>query len=92
MSLHIHFADFFVPLNHMTCFLTVAGGSLPPYEIAYHNVVPSDPTMEDMKKKVVDEGVRPPLDPSWKNNEVSMMSYVHTTGVGNPLNYGLAYN
>ena len=33
-------------------------------------MVPSDPSMEDMKVKVVDEGLRPPLDPSWKYDEV----------------------
>ena len=43
---------------------------MPPYEVPYHNVVPNDPSLEDMKKMVVEEGVRPPIDPKWKNDEV----------------------
>ena len=44
---------------------------MPPYEIPYHNVVLSDPTLEDMKKMVVDDHIRPPVDANWKNDEVS---------------------
>ena len=46
------------------------------YEIPYQNMVPSDPSMEDMKKKVVDEGARPPIDPNWKEDEVRMDWYL----------------
>ena len=48
-----------------------AAGDTHPCEIPYQYVVPSDPTREDMKKAVVMQKLRPPLDAGWKNDEVS---------------------
>ena len=36
----------------------------------YQNCVPNDPSMEDMKKIVVTEGLRPDLEERWKRSEV----------------------
>ena len=47
---------------------------VPSYEVPYENVVPSNPTLEDMKQKVVVERVRPPLDKSWQEDEVRKQS------------------
>ncbi|GFO20829.1 receptor protein serine/threonine kinase [Plakobranchus ocellatus] len=49
-----------------------------PYADVYHppfwDVVPHDPTLEDMKKVVVDEGQRPPIPNQWTNDPVRMCS------------------
>ncbi len=42
------------------------------HEVPYNNVVPSDPTLEEMRLKVVEEKYRPPVDTTWKNDEVSI--------------------
>ena len=64
--------------------MSLHAGEAPPYTIPYQNLVPNDPSFDDMKKVVVTERVRPPLDPNWKNDEVSEGSR------GEPLNKGLS--
>lgn len=46
------------------------------YLMPYQNMVPTDPSFEDMKKVVVVEKKRPPLPNRWNQSEVW-----HITGV-----------
>ncbi len=39
----------------------------------YQNMVPTDPSFEDMKKVVVVEKKRPPLPNRWNQSEVSRL-------------------
>ncbi len=43
---------------------------MPAYGSPYFCIVPDHPTIEDMKKIVVDDEGRPLLEPAWKNSEV----------------------
>lgn len=45
-------------------------GEVASHEIPYSNLVPSDPSLEQMRKVVVTDKVRPPLNPTWKNDEM----------------------
>lgn len=49
------------------CFLP---GEVGEYQVPYQNCVPNDPSIEDMKKVVVTQGIRPDIDERWKKSEV----------------------
>ena len=40
------------------------------YQMPYHNLVPTDPSFEDMKKTVVIDKRRPTLPNRWTQSEV----------------------
>ena len=40
------------------------------YQMPFYDKVPSDPSVEEMRKVVCDEGYRPPIPQSWEENEV----------------------
>ena len=40
--------------------------------MAYQNCVPNDPSIEDMRKVVVAQGLRPDIDERWKACEVCL--------------------
>ena len=42
------------------------------YEIPYYDMLPSDPSFEDVKKVVVIEKVRPGIPNRWYRDEVSV--------------------
>ena len=44
--------------------------------MAYQNCVPNDPSIEDMRKVVVAQGLRPDIDERWKACEVCLEMYV----------------
>ena len=54
--------DSFIP-PHLT-------GEVGEYQVPYQNCVPNDPSIEDMKKVVVTDEVRPDIDERWIKNEV----------------------
>ena len=39
------------------------------YMQPYENMVPNDPTFEEMKRVVCEEGRRPPIDSTWISDE-----------------------
>ena len=41
------------------------------YQVPYYNMVPHDPSFEEMKKVVGVDGQRPPIPRRWENCEVS---------------------
>ena len=41
------------------------------YQVPYYNMVPHDPSFEEMKKVVGVDGQRPPIPQRWANCEVS---------------------
>ena len=41
------------------------------YQVPYYNMVPHDPSFEEMKKVVGVDGQRPPIPQRWANYEVS---------------------
>lgn len=45
-------------------------GDVGEYQVPYQNCVPNDPSIEDMKKVVVTQGIRPGIDERWDNHEV----------------------
>ena len=53
--------------------LSPCPGEVGEYQVPYQNCVPNDPSIEDMKKIVVTEGLRPDLEERWKTSEVSNM-------------------
>ena len=41
------------------------------YQVPFYNMVPHDPSIEEMKKVVSVDGQRPPIPQRWTNCEVS---------------------
>ena len=54
-------------LKFSICFLP---GEVGEYQVPYQNCVPNDPSIDDMKKVVVTQGIRPDIDERWKKSEV----------------------
>jgi hypothetical protein len=48
----------------------VCTGDVGEYQVPYQNCVPNDPSIEDMKKIVVTQEIRPGIDERWNNHEV----------------------
>ena len=48
------------------------------YQMPYQNLVPADPSFEDMKKTVVTEKLRPTLPNRWTQSEVRRQLLVHS--------------
>ncbi|XP_054717269.1 TGF-beta receptor type-1-like [Uloborus diversus] len=46
------------------------GGKCPEYNLPYHDMVPSDPTIEEMKKVVCTDKKRPPCPNTWQSFEI----------------------
>lgn len=44
------------------------------YQLPYYQYVSHDPSMEDMRKVVCVENMRPPILSWWKNDEVSIIN------------------
>lgn len=42
------------------------------YQLPYYDMVPSDPSIEEMRKVVCVDQARPPIPSRWQNNEVSL--------------------
>ncbi len=40
------------------------------YAVPYHNLLPSDPTIEQVRKVVVEQRMRPQLEEQWHVNKV----------------------
>ena len=57
-------ADFFSFL------LSFCTGDVGEYQVPYQNCVPNDPSIEDMKKVVVTQEIRPDINERWNSNEV----------------------
>lgn len=45
-----------------------------PYQVPYYNMVPNDPSFEDMRKIVCIDQQRPPIPAEFENHEVRMQS------------------
>lgn len=52
------------------CRRTISGGIAEEYKIPYYDVVPSDPSFEDMKKVVCDDNYRPSIPNRWSSDMV----------------------
>lgn len=52
------------------CRRTFSGGIAEEYKIPYYDVVPSDPSFEDMKKVVCDDKYRPSIPNRWSSDMV----------------------
>jgi len=52
------------------CRGTSVGGLYSPYEVPYHDMVPADPSIEDMRKCVCDENKRPTIPNRWSESQV----------------------
>jgi len=50
----------------------VHAGLYEEYQLPYFDVVPSDPTHEEMRKVVVTDRRRPDIANRWQNNEVTV--------------------
>lgn len=53
-------------MNHRCVFPGIADD----YQVPFYDVVPSDPSFEDMRKVVVDDNRRPVVPNRWAGNEV----------------------
>lgn len=42
------------------------------FQLPYYDMVPSDPSIEDMKKVVCDQNLRPNVPNQWQSCEVSL--------------------
>ena len=49
------------------------GGILEEYQMPYYDKVPSDPSLEDMRKVVCDERFRPCISNRWMQSEVGIL-------------------
>ena len=46
-------------------------GAVAEYQPPYYDMLPSDPTLEDVRNVVCNQGKRPLMQPSWYNDEVT---------------------
>lgn len=53
------------------CRRTVSSGIAEEYKIPYYDVVPSDPSFEDMRKVVCTDNYRPSIPNRWSSDQVS---------------------
>lgn len=53
---------------------TIFVGAPEDYKIPYYDVVPSDPSFEDMKKVVCDDNNRPNIPNPWSSDPVSSIN------------------
>lgn len=47
------------------------------YQLPYYDLVPSDPSIEDMKKVVCEQKLRPNIPNQWQSCEVCLMYHHH---------------
>lgn len=52
------------------CRRTVSSGIAEEYKIPYYDVVPSDPSFEDMRKVVCTDNYRPSIPNRWSSDQV----------------------
>lgn len=52
-------------------------GIVEEYQLPYYDMVPSDPSIEEMRKVVCDQKFRPSIPNQWQSCEVSLNSYVY---------------
>lgn len=57
-------------MTYWLCSFNVTG-LFEDYQLPYFDMVPSDPTHEEMRKVVVTDRRRPDIANRWQNNEVS---------------------
>lgn len=55
------------------CRRTISGGIAEEYKIPYYDVVPSDPSFEDMRKVVYLDNYRPSIPNRWSSDNVSLI-------------------
>lgn len=53
-------------------------GDVGEYQVPYQNCVPNDPSIEDMKKVVVTQEIRPGIDERWNKHEVIIITILYT--------------
>lgn len=46
------------------------------YKVPFYDVVPPDPSFEDMRKVVVIDQYRPVMPPRWSSNSVSVLTFL----------------
>lgn len=51
-------------------------GIVEEYQLPYYDMVPSDPSIEEMRKVVCDQKFRPSIPNQWQSCEVRLFSYV----------------
>ena len=51
-------------------FILLLGSRAEEYQLPYYQFVSHDPSLHDMRKVVVTEMMRPPVETWWKNDEV----------------------
>lgn len=57
------------------CRRTVSSGIAEEYKIPYYDVVPSDPSFEDMRKVVCTDNYRPSIPNRWSSDQVNV--FIH---------------
>ena len=75
--MHLYIIIF--PLGAQRCVLAVASlpsGIVEEYKPPFHDVVPSDPSFDDMKKVVCVDQQRPNIPNRWFSDPVSQYVYV----------------
>lgn len=60
-------------MEQRTCVLLLTSGLFEDYQLPYFDMVPSDPTHEEMRKVVVTDRRRPDIANRWQNNEVRLL-------------------
>lgn len=55
------------------CTRTISNGIADDYKPPFHDVVPNDPSFEDMKKVVCLDGQRPILSNRWSSDQVNLL-------------------
>ena len=58
------------------------GGIFEDYQLPYYDIVPSDPSLEDMRKVVVTERHRPAVPNRWQTVEVSIQQTAFISMIG----------
>lgn len=62
-------------LGHLMCKFLI--GIVEEYQLPYYDMVPSDPSIEEMRKVVCDQKFRPSIPNQWQSCEVRLNSYVY---------------
>lgn len=58
------------------CCRTVSNGIAEEYQPPFHDVVPADPSFEEMRKVVCVDGYRPDIPNRWTSDPVSHQKYI----------------
>ena len=63
----------FVKFKWLLNFLNFIGGGCEDFQLPFYDMVPSDPTLEEMRKVVCVDRQRPTIPNKWQATEVSVM-------------------